>query len=52
MQPVVFKRLKKIRRTESKQHTKKKREGRIDAKELMRHRYYRRGRGGAMKQVR
>lgn len=52
MQPEIFKKLNKIKRNKGKQHTKKKREERVDVKELMQQRYYRRGRGGAMKQVR
>ena len=50
MQPEVFKRLNKIRRNKGKQRIK--REEKINIKELMQKRYYRRGRGGAMKQVR
>lgn len=50
MQPEVFNSLNKVRRTESKQRIK--REEKMNIKELMQHRYYRRGRGGTMKQVR
>lgn len=50
MQPEVFKRLNKIKRNRVKQSTKS--EEKINVKELMQQRYYRRGRGGAMKQVR
>lgn len=50
MQPEVFNSLNKARKTESKQRVK--REEKINVKELMQQRYYRRGRGGAMKQVR
>ena len=50
MQPEVFKRLNKIKRNRVKQSTKS--EEKINVKELMKQRYYRRGRGGVMKQVR
>lgn len=50
MQPEVFNSLNKARKTESKQRVK--REEKINIKELMQQRYYKRGRGGAMKQVR
>lgn len=50
MQPEVFKRLNKIKRNRVKQSTKSGEK--INVKELMQQRYYRRGRGGAMKQVR